>query len=151
MTLKQHLRDHAFTRGLSDGQIDMLAAMSSEVSFKEDELILEDGRRSEAFFLVVSGSVTVELRTASYAVSVQAVGPGQAFGWSALLQDHDSLFQVRAREHTVALRLDGTALKAACHADTELGTEILLRALELVAGRVRATEVRFAEMCGVRA
>jgi hypothetical protein len=51
----------------------------------------------------------------------------------------------------VALRLDGTALKAACQEDTQMGTKVLLRALELVAGRVRATEVRFAEMCGVRA
>jgi hypothetical protein len=28
--------------------------------------------------------------------------------------------------------------------------EVLARALRVVAGRVRATEIRFAEMCGVR-
>jgi CRP-like cAMP-binding protein len=72
------------------------------------------------------------------------------FGWSALLDDHDTLFQVRARERTTALRLDGAALMKACREDTLLGTEVLQRALEVVAGRVRATEVRFAEMCGVR-
>jgi len=31
-----------------------------------------------------------------------------------------------------------------------LGAEILRRTLQVVAGRVKATELRFAEMCGVR-
>ena len=150
MTLSQILCDHAFTRGLGDAQIAMLASMASEVRFEESEVVLVDGERSRSFFLVLTGSVSVELRTAAYVVLVQAVGPGEAFGWSALLEDHDTLFQVRAREHTTALRLDGAALKAACHQDTLLGTEILQRALAVVAGRVRATEIRFAEMCGMR-
>jgi len=150
MTLQQALHDHDFTQGLGDPQIAALGALASEVTFEENELILEDGQRSRSFFLVVTGSVSVELRTPQYAVSVQAVGPGEAFGWSALLDDHDTLFQVRARERTTALRLDGAALKAACHRDTLLGTEVLQRALGVVAGRVRATEIRFAEMCGVR-
>jgi CRP/FNR family cyclic AMP-dependent transcriptional regulator len=151
MTLQGTLAEHAFTRGLGQDQLAELAAMACEVTFEEDQLILEDGCKSEWFFLVIAGSVTVELRTPSYAVSVQAVGPGQAFGWSALLEDHESLFQVRAREHTVALRLEGACLKATFHKDPVLGTELLSRVLKLVAGRVRATEVRFAEMCGVRA
>jgi len=150
MTLNEILRNHAFTRGLSETQIATLAALASEVTFEENELILEKDQRSQSFFLVVSGSVSVELRTTAYAVSVQAVGVGEAFGWSALLNDHDTLFQVRAREHTTALRLEGTALKSACHRDTQLGTEILERALGVVADRVKATEIRFAEMCGVR-
>jgi CRP/FNR family transcriptional regulator, cyclic AMP receptor protein len=150
MTLNQVLRDHAFTRGLGEPQIDTLMSLASEVTFEENELVLVDGERSQCFFLVMTGSVSVELRTPRYAVSVQALGPGEAFGWSALLNDHETLFQVRARERTTALRLDGGALKAACHQDTLLGTEILQRALGVVAQRVRATEIRFAEMCGVR-
>jgi hypothetical protein len=67
-----------------------------------------------------------------------------------LLDDQETLFQVRAREYTTALRLDGATLQAACRRDTLLGVEVLQRALEVVAGRVRATEIRFAEMCGVR-
>ena len=150
MTLNQILRNHSFTRGLGGAQIATLAALASDVTFEENEVVLVDGERSRSFFLILTGSVSVELRTASYAVLVQALGPGQVFGWSALLDDHDTLFQVRARERTTALRLDGADLKAACHQDTLLGTEILQRALAVVAGRVRATEIRFAEMCGVR-
>ncbi|HEX3747703.1 MAG TPA: Crp/Fnr family transcriptional regulator [Bryobacteraceae bacterium] len=125
--------------------------MASEVSFPEGEVVLLSGQRSKAFFLLLSGSVSVELCATNFIVSVQALGAGQVFGWSALLDDHDTLFQVRAREATTAIRLEGDALKAACNADPLLGKEILQRALAVVSGRVRATEIRFAEMCGIRA
>ena len=150
MTLHDILRNHEFTKGLGDSQIAALAALATEVSFEGNELILVEGQRSTYFYLVTGGSVAVELRSPTFVVCVQALPPGQVFGWSALLQDHDTLFQVRAREHTTALRLDGAALKAVCRTDTLLGSEVLRRALKVVAGRVRATELRFAEMCGVR-
>jgi CRP-like cAMP-binding protein len=144
------LGEHAFLRGLSQEHLASLAALASAVTFDENEFILVDGQRSSAFFLVVSGSVAVELRTPHYAVCVEALGPGQVFGWSALLDEQDTLFQVRARENTTALRLDGPALKSKCRTQPELGAEVLQRTLQVVAGRVKATEMRFAEMCGIR-
>lgn len=150
MPQKQVLRDHAFTQGLSEPQIDHLAAMACQVAFEENQVVLVDGARSTSFFLLLTGSVVVELRTPQYVVAVQAVGPGNVFGWSALLDDQDTLFQVRARERTTALQMDGATLKACCMSDPALGVEFLQRVLRVVAGRVKATEIRFAEMCGVK-
>jgi CRP/FNR family transcriptional regulator, cyclic AMP receptor protein len=150
MTLSRVLRNHRFTRGMRDCQIAALASIACEVMFAENEVVLEDREQSRAFYLLVTGSVSVELCTAHYAVSVQALGPGEVFGWSSLLNGHETLFQVRARENTTALRLEGKDLQALCHADPVIGQEILERALAVVAGRVRATEIRFAEMCGIR-
>jgi CRP-like cAMP-binding protein len=150
MTLKDVLRTHDFAQGLTDSQITTLAGMAQEITFEDNEVILEAGQRSTSFYLLTAGSVAVELRAATYVVCVEAIGSGQLFGWSALLDHQDTLFQVRARERTTALRLDGARLKAACQADSRLGNEVRQRALQVVAGRVRATEIRFAEMCGVR-
>ena len=144
------LAGHAFVRGLSPEQIQRLAEHATQVTFAENEIALPYGDPSDGFYFLVSGSVVVELRTARYAVCVQALSPGDVFGWSALLDDHDTLFQVKAREVTAALRIEGVALKSACNADPLLGKEVLRRALAVVAGRVRATEIRFAEMCGIR-
>jgi CRP/FNR family transcriptional regulator, cyclic AMP receptor protein len=149
MTLET-LRSHGFTKGLTESQIAEIASMSEEVTFDEDELILSDGQRSTSFYLLTEGSVAVELRTPSYVVCVQALEPGQMFGWSALLNHQDTLFQVRARERTKALRVNGADLQACCKDDPALGAEILQRTLKVVAGRVKATEIRFAEMCGVK-
>jgi CRP-like cAMP-binding protein len=144
------LREHRFVRGLTEEQIDTLAAHSTPVTFDENEVVLVDGRRSAAFYFLVSGSAAIELRGTRYAVCVQALGPGDVFGWSALLDHQDTLFAVRARERMVALRIEGESLKTLCRTDALLGSEILRRTLQVVAGRVRATETRFAEMCGVK-
>jgi CRP-like cAMP-binding protein len=146
----QVLRDHAFTQGLTDVQLNQLAKLAKRVSFEENEVVLVDGARSKSFFLLLTGSVVVELRTPQYVMAVQAVEPGSVFGWSALLDDYDTLFQVRAREHTTALELNGAALKDACMADPGLGVALFHRTLRVVAGRVKATEARFAEMCGIK-
>lgn len=149
-TLYDQLRAHDFTQGMEESQLSALADLVSEATFEEDEIILVDGQHSKAFYLLTAGSVAVELRTPRYAVCVEALGPGRVFGWSALLKNQDTLFQVRSREKTRALRIESGALQRACLADSHLAGEILWRTLQVVAGRVKATEVRFAEMCGVR-
>lgn len=151
MPQKQVLKNHAFTQGLSDTQIDHLAGIATQVAFEDNEVVLLDGARSKSFFLLLTGSVAVELRTPQYAVRVQALGPGDVFGWSSLLDDQDTLFQVRAREHTTALQMEGASLRDCCKHDPTLGSEVFHRVLRVVAGRVKATEARFAEMWGIRA
>ena len=150
LAVESILRDHAFVLGLPEEQISRLASVATRVTFAENEIVLNHGEQSTAFHLVISGSVAIELRATRYAVRVQALGPGQVFGWSALLDHQDSLFQVRAREQTTALRIPGDILKAICRENPELGMELFRRTLRVVASRVRATEERFAEMCGIK-
>jgi len=150
MTLNEELSGHRFTAGLSASQLARLAETARKISFAEDELILVTGQQSRYFYLLSSGSVCIEARMRAYTVCVQALRPGDAFGWSALLDQHDTLFQVRAREPATALCLEGAGLAAAFREDTGLAAELLRRALSLVAGRVQATEARLAEFCGVR-
>ncbi len=150
MTLSEIIKEHAFTAGLSDSQVATLSEFAHEVSFKDNEVILVTGQQSKNFYLLLEGSVCIEVGARSYIVWVQVLGPGEAFGWSSLLDHHDTLFQVRARETSRALCLDGERLCAALHQDSELGAELLRRTLKLVAGRVQATEARLGEMCGVR-
>jgi CRP-like cAMP-binding protein len=150
MALLETLSHHNFVAGLTDQQLATLSSLAREVSFEENELVLLTGQQSKQFYLLLTGSVCVEARTRAYTMSIQPLGPGEAFGWSSLLDHHDTLFQVRAREHSTALCLDGSALDAAFHADPELAAEILRRALKLVAGRVQATEAMLGQLCGLR-
>src|SRR6266545_6670828 len=129
MPLTTVLREHAFTQGLTEQQIATLASMATEVCFRENDVVLVDGQRSTSFYLVLTGSVVVELRTPVAVICVQPLSPGDVFGWSAILDRQDTLFQVRAREDTTALQINGTALKARCMSDTALGAELLHRIL----------------------
>src|SRR3569623_97777 len=126
------LREHSFLQGLSEEQIACQAEIATRVSFDENQIIVADHEQSSDFYFLISGSVAIELRATRFALCVQALGPGQVFGWSALLDHQDTLFQVRAREDTEALRVSGEDLKALCRRDAALGSEILQRPLQVV-------------------
>jgi len=135
---------------LSEPQLVKLATLAHEVTFQEDQPILKAGQRSDSFYLLLSGSVCVEIVTRAYSVRIQSLGPGDAFGWSALLERHDTLFQVRAREASAALYFDGSNLSAAFRDDPLLAAELLRRVLKVAADRVQAIESTLGEFCGMR-
>ncbi|MBI3666816.1 MAG: cyclic nucleotide-binding domain-containing protein [Acidobacteria bacterium] len=142
------LKSHPFTRRLTESSLAKLAAIAQDVGYREDHVIFHAGERSSHLFLVVSGSVCVEIRTQVYAVCLQSLDAGEAFGWSSLLDRHYTAFQVRARERSTVLQLDAQQLLVACEGDAELGFEIFRRLSELIAKRVMATESRLADFCG---
>jgi len=150
MTLTDAVKEHSFLAGLSEPQAEKLIGLACEVRFRENELILTAREQSKYFYLLLEGTVCIEVSARSYVVCIQALGPGEAFGWSALLDHHDTLFQVRAREVCRALRIDSADLDKALRTDPLLAVEVLRRALKLAAERVRATEERLGELCGVR-
>ncbi|MBI3694672.1 MAG: cyclic nucleotide-binding domain-containing protein [Acidobacteria bacterium] len=128
-----------------------LSACGRLVSLAEDEVVFRAHEPSSHFYLLLTGSVFVEVRTPVHAICVQAVHPGEAFGWSSLLPSHQTMFQVRAQEASTAVCLDGEQLMAACEQDPSLGYQILRRLMEVVSRRLEATERRLAEFWGVGA
>jgi len=134
---------------LTKAQLRALDALGKTAKFEDDELILIAAEKSKTFYLLLSGSASVEVATDFCAICVQALGPGDAFGWSSLLDHHETLFQVRARERCSALCLDGAAVTGLCQKDPKLGVKLLQGALRTAAGRVRGLEVRLAEFCGL--
>ncbi len=148
MARHKSLKRAAFLKGMSETHVAKLSTLGFPVHFDEDELVLTAGEYSKNFYVLLSGSACVEVRAPVYTVCVQVINPGDAFGWSSLLYRQDTLFQVRAREACSGFCWDGAQLALACHEDREFGLAFFYRVLELVAGRVRATESRLAEFCG---
>ena len=87
------LKRQPFARGLAEDSLARLLAFTTVVSFDEDQVIFPAGQPSAHLYLVLTGCVCVEVRTPVYAVCVQVVGPGEAFGWSSMLQQHDTVRQ----------------------------------------------------------
>jgi CRP-like cAMP-binding protein len=142
---------HSFLSRFGEAQRERLLALAEKASFNEGDIILTAGEQSRYFYLVVSGSVSIDVVARHYTARVQAIGPGDAFGWSSLLDGCDTLFQVRAREACTVLRLEGAAVIAVCREDAEFGVELLRAVLQVVVGRVLGAESKLAELCGVTA
>ena len=113
-------------------------------------MILETDSPSKHFYILLAGCVRIEVRTKTFNYCIQDVGPGEVFGWSSLLGQHDTLFQVRARDQSQALCLDGSRLRKVLSADPELEAELLRRTLAVAADRIRATETKLGQLFGLR-
>jgi CRP-like cAMP-binding protein len=147
--LVETLKVQPFVRDLPDCFLAKLPSLTDVVQFCEDEVILQVGERSSYLYLLVSGSVCVELRTPVYALCIQALAPGDPFGWSSLVGGGQAHFQVRAREPVTVLRLDPSRLTAVCREVPEFGLALYQRLSEVMAERLAATESRLADFCGV--
>lgn len=146
--LTHELDEPRFVTGLTPLQLEHLDSLGQKTVFEENELMVIEGERSTTFYLLISGSASVELATGFCTICVQALSAGDAFGWSSLLDAHRTMFQVRARERSVALQLDGAAVSELCRREPDLGVALLQSVLHTVAGRVRGLELRLAEFCG---
>jgi len=140
---------HPFLSRFTEAYRAQLVAMADEVTFETDDIVLVAGERSTHFYLIVSGSVGVDVVARYYTARIQTIGAGGVFGWSSLLDGCDTFFQIRARERCLALRLEGARLTAFCRDNTEFGVELLRGVLRTVADRVLAAETKLAEFCGV--
>jgi CRP-like cAMP-binding protein len=132
-------------------QLDALAALAGLEEIAPDQQIFGSGERSRYFYLLLSGTAFLELQTPVYRVTIQELSGGEAFGWSALVEGPYRAFQVRARAACRVIRIPGDRLLAACEADDRLGALVFRRLADIIAGRLRATELRFAEFCGTGA
>jgi CRP-like cAMP-binding protein len=149
MTLEKALVRSGFASGLDDDDLRILASLAEERTFEEGELMVTAGERSRAFYVLLFGSASVDVETAFFKLRIQALSPGDAFGWSSLLDAYDTLFQVRAREHCTALCIDGVPMAALCRENPSLGVKLMRLVLQTVAGRIRGLESSLAQFCGI--
>ena len=147
-SIRSLLRTHSFTAELSDAQITELASIAGVVHFAPGEFALRAGEPAGGLYLIVTGTATVEMSLSACTAGVQYLGTGDVFGWSSVLGNAESLFQVRAANSLLTVRLDGAQLLHICRSDHELGVAVLHRLLAVVAGRVRASEEQFARLLG---
>jgi CRP-like cAMP-binding protein len=76
---------------------------------------------------------------------VQIVGPGDEFGWSALLQGRGKQFQARTLDAVEAFAFDGSELLAMCRDDPAFGFELMHHLLGLVGDRLEAMRLQLSD------
>ena len=145
--LRDTLREHPFLKGFRPDHIETLAAMASEVHFGRGQLIFHEGDASSFFYLLLSGSVALEVPTPGRTVRIATLGPGEELGWSSVLPTaHVKQFQARSLEEVRALAFDGERLRHACEEDYALGYVFMREVLKLVASRLQATRIQLMDI-----
>ena len=85
--IKNALRKAPFFAGVSESALDEIARVTREQEFDEGDRVYEFGDDAEAIYLILAGRVRFSLGVGNRAGSDSAMGPGQVFGWAALINE----------------------------------------------------------------
>ena len=143
------LSQHAFFRGLSNGDLEFICGCARNVSFKENEIIAKRADPANVFYLIQEGYVAVTLDiTSQKSFTFITLGANDILGWSWLIPPYEWSFSAQAMQLTRAIEINGVCLRDKCEHDTRLGYELLKRLLRVAVSRIDAARLRLLDVYG---
>jgi CRP/FNR family cyclic AMP-dependent transcriptional regulator len=139
-TCMELLRGQPFVRGLAEQQMQQLGALAKEERCERDRILFREDEENTDFYLIVSGTVALEIAPPSGVFRVDTLGCGEEFGWSSLMGSR-TVFQARVLQDLHALAFSAADIRALCESDTAFGYVFMRRLLGVVADRLQVTRL----------
>lgn len=128
---------------------DRLMRLAGQVQFPGGTRIFEEGRPADRFWLIRSGSVTLDLHVPGRRpATVETLGPDELLGWSWLFPPHIWHLGASALAPVRALEFDAREVRALCEADPVLGRELYQQVAGIIARRLHAARTRLLDLYG---
>ncbi|MCB5165761.1 cyclic nucleotide-binding domain-containing protein [Streptomyces bambusae] len=124
-----------------------LMALAHEVRFEEGERLFTEGARAEAFWIVRSGTVTLEIPVADRRPAViESLGPGELVGWSWLFPPYVWQLSAEAMTPVRAYEFDATGVRMLMDADPAFGSALGHWVGRVLAQRLHETRTRLIDL-----
>ncbi|GAA2403412.1 cyclic nucleotide-binding domain-containing protein [Streptomyces glaucosporus] len=134
---------------LPPGSRERLMEHSREVSFPAGARIFEEGRRADRFWVIRTGSVTLDLHVPGRrAVVVETLSPGDLLGWSWLFPPYAWHLGAEALSPVRAVEFDAARVRELCEEDPVLGRAVATKVAEIVAHRLQSARTRLLDLYG---
>ena len=147
------LRRYPFFAGLTMSQISTLAQAALEERYETNHFLFHEGDRLTHFYLLLEGAVGIALevpaRDVTHSISdqlagtmksdvivVSTVGPGELFGWSAVLPPHEATSAGKVLANSRVVAFDGAELLQAFVDDPQFGYQMTQKLAGLVRQRL---------------
>ncbi|GAA1557892.1 MULTISPECIES: Crp/Fnr family transcriptional regulator [Streptomyces] len=130
-----------------------LMSHAVEVNFPEGARIFEEGSPSEAFWIVRSGTVTLQTPVPGgrRPTPIENLGPGELVGWSWLFPPYVWQLSAEAMTPVRAYEFDATAVRMTMDADPAFGSAVGHWVGRVLALRLQQTRTRLLDMYAPRA
>jgi len=125
---------HGLLKDLDPHHLHRLAGLALEASFEPGHIIFHEGDPAGFFYLISSGNVALE----SGGETIETLGPGDALGWSSLIEGEHKHFQAQALTPVTAFAFDGAEVRRVSNDYPDFGYAIVRRLLPVLADRVEA-------------
>jgi CRP-like cAMP-binding protein len=135
------LRKIHFFYGLEDGELSKLGSLCQNRSFAVGEVCQCEGQNSNWIHFIVSGRVGAVLHIPSYSYSsseimIDTLGPGELFGWSALIKG-TPWSTLKVIDQTEVFYLDANDMLSLCESNYHLGYILMKNLAALISSRLR--------------
>lgn len=135
--------------GLTGGRRERLLSLAHDVSFASGTRIFEEGGRADRFWVVRTGSVTLDMRVPGRRPAViETLGPGELVGWSWLFPPGGWHLGAEALSPVRAHEFDAAVVRRLCQEDTALGYELVLACAQAMGERLQSARTRLLDMYG---
>jgi CRP-like cAMP-binding protein len=162
MVSSELLLRYPFFAGLSHDEVAILAKRAQDTRVESGHRFFRDGEALKSFYLVVEGQVgiVVELPdrnqehkvsgqlTGEYAtadVIVTRLGPGDVFGWSALIPPVEATAGAKALQDSRVVEIDCEQLDELFREDWHFGYVVMRKVANVIRGRLKATRIEALE------
>jgi CRP-like cAMP-binding protein len=132
--------------GLDPDEIRFLSGCAKHRHFAKDHVVFRHGDKASSFFLIVSGTISIEVPAISGpTLFLQHLEAGQMLGWSWMIPPYKWSFLARAETDVEALEFDGVAVLARCEEDPKFGYHLLKAFSGLMSQRLAHARQRMME------
>lgn len=145
MTVLASLGQCRLFSGLGEHQLRTLATFAWETEVPEGEVVFREGERARCLYAVVRGRVALAMRVQppdggpARLATVATLGPGEAFGWSAIVEPHVMTLTARAVEPSTLLVVEGDTLREVLRRYRDVGYLVMAALARLLGERLGQT------------
>lgn len=111
------------------------------------EALFLEGDRATRLYILDQGKLSLEVDVPGEGTRVlMTAGPGEVFGWSALMEPHLETATARATVPSEVLVIEAQPLLDSLESNHRLGLDLYRTLASVVAARLRATRAKMAQM-----
>ncbi|TQK50027.1 cyclic nucleotide-binding protein [Streptomyces sp. SLBN-118] len=124
-----------------------LLRIAREVNFPQGTRIFEEGRRADRFWIIRSGTVTLDMHVPGRpAAIIENLGLDELVGCSWLFPPHTWQLGAQATSPVRAYEFDATAVRLMCETDPELRAAVAQWVGQVIAHRLQAARTRLLDL-----
>jgi len=144
-TTPEILKSMRMFRELVEPELQKIAAISRQRTFKPGQTIIKEGEEGDLFFGIISGTVLVEKKEVGGGQTVIArLGPGDEFGELALVDRDRRSATCTAEEEVKALEIKRAEFEQLLSLNPELERKCLKALIAILTERLRDTDASLA-------
>jgi CRP/FNR family transcriptional regulator, cyclic AMP receptor protein len=143
------LEQLGFLHDMVSDDLEKIADIASVRDFDEYDVVFREGDPAEDIYLVVSGTVSLEVCAAGIGCKqILTLGPGELLGWSSLLGQSRYTARARTPQSTRLVQINVAQLMQLCDQDPRFGYDLMRRTALALAKRLSATRIQLVNVYG---